>query len=431
MLGPILEGAKVLVTAQRRSDDLAAALIRRGAEVDIASTLGVEPHIDEAKLLERTRHLLYSPPDVVVITTAIGLRGWLETAEAAGLGGALVELLSSCRVIARGPKALGALQAIGVTPDWVAESETSREIRDLLIAEGVEGLRVAVQLHGAGDDGLASGLALAGAGVVQLTVYRWGAPTNAAAVFRSIEDARCGAYDAVTFTSAPGAAAWIAAIERQGALDEIRHHTERGMLLAAVGPITAEPLSVAGLPIEYPDRGRMGALVRLVILRLGVESPAASTEAGELRVRACSATLDHRRLELTGGSLAVLRELAREPGAVVTREQLLSVLPGESSDPHAAEVAVARLRTGLGHPNVVKTVYRRGYRLVASRMTVPADGDSGAGQPPRVGPAGEGLPRAAVRVPERRPPGEPAHPRRTDPASPHAPAAANGLMHFD
>jgi len=391
VLGPILEGARVLVTAQRRADDLAAALIRRGAQVDIASTLGVEPHIDEATLLDRTRRLLYAPPDVVVVTTAIGLRGWLETAETAGLGGALVDLLASSRVIARGPKALGALQAVGVTPDWVAESETSREILELLTAEGVEGQRIAVQLHGAGDDGLASGLARAGAGVVQLTVYRWGAPPDAAAVARSVEEARYGAYDAVTFTSAPAAAAWIAAIEQQGALDDIRHRSTCGMLLAAVGPVTAGPLSGAGLPIEYPDRGRMGALVRLVITRLGVENPAVSTGAGDLRVRASSATLDHRRLELSAGSLAVLRVLAREPGAVVTREQLLAVLPGESNDPHAAEVAVARLRIGLAHPGVVKTVYRRGYQLVVSnRSADPGEADD---VPARPG-------AASVRAPE-------------------------------
>ena len=68
------------------------------------------------------------------------------------------------------------------------------------------------------------------------------------------------------------------------------------------------------------------------------------------------------RLLLSAGSLAVLRLLARSPG-VVTREQLLAVLPGASHDPHAAEVAVARLRTGLGHPGVIRTVYRRGYQL--------------------------------------------------------------------
>lgn len=366
MLGPILEGTRILVTAQRRADDLAAALIRRGAQVDIASTLGVEPHIDEETLVERTRGLLCAPPDVVVVTTGIGLRGWLEVAQTAELDGPLVELLQTSRVVARGPKAHGALLGVGVTPDLVADSETSREILDLLCAEGVSGQHIAVQLHGAGDDGLSSGLTLAGATVVELTVYRWGAPPDATAVARSIEQARDGAYDAITFTSAPGAAAWIAGVDAADALPELRRRSRDGTLLVAVGPITADPLIRAGFEVEYPDQGRMGFLVRLVITRLGVDATAVPTVAGELQVRAGSATLDHQRLKLSSSSLTVLRVLADSPGAVVTREQLLEALPGASSDPHAAEVAVARLRTSLGRPGVVKTVYRRGYRLVQS-----------------------------------------------------------------
>ena len=57
------------------------------------------------------------------------------------------------RLVARGPKARGALQAAGLSADWVAESETSTEIADFLLAEGVAGQRIAVQHHGAGDDG--------------------------------------------------------------------------------------------------------------------------------------------------------------------------------------------------------------------------------------------------------------------------------------
>ena len=43
---PVLAGCRILVTAQCRSDDLAGALVRRGAEVVVAPTLGVVPHID-------------------------------------------------------------------------------------------------------------------------------------------------------------------------------------------------------------------------------------------------------------------------------------------------------------------------------------------------------------------------------------------------
>ncbi|NUS49597.1 MAG: uroporphyrinogen-III synthase, partial [Nocardioidaceae bacterium] len=177
-----MAGCRVLVTAQRRSDELAGALVRRGADVVVAPTLGVVPHIDETTLLARTRDVLARPVDTLVVTTAIGFRGWLDTAETAGLAEDLLAVLEDVRLVARGPKARGALQAAGLQADWVAESETSAEIADFLTAEGVAGHRVAVQHHGAGDDGLDARLGAAGADVVPLVVYRWGPPPDPAAV---------------------------------------------------------------------------------------------------------------------------------------------------------------------------------------------------------------------------------------------------------
>ena len=48
--------------------------------------------------------------------------------------------------------------------------------------------------------------------------------------------------------------------------------------------------------------------------------------------------------------------------------RILSSLPGGSTDPHAADVAVARLRESLAPHRLVRTVVKRGYRLeVATR----------------------------------------------------------------
>ena len=160
---PVLAGCRILVTAQRRSDELSGALVRRGAEVVVAPTLGVVPHIDEETLLVRTRDILSGGVDTLVVTTAIGFRGWLDTAETAGLAEELLAVLDRVRLVARGPKARGALQAAGLRADWVAESETSAEIADFLVTEGVAGQRIAVQHHGAGDDGLDARLSGAGA----------------------------------------------------------------------------------------------------------------------------------------------------------------------------------------------------------------------------------------------------------------------------
>ena len=363
-VAPVLAGCRVLVTAQRRSEELAGALIRRGAEVVCAPTLGVVPHIDEQALLARTRDILAAPVDTLVVTTAIGFRGWLDTAETAGLAEELLEVLSGVRLVARGPKARGALQAAGLRADWVAESETSAEIADFLLAEGVAGQRIAVQHHGAGDDGLDDRLTGGGAEVTNLEVYRWGPPPDPAAVEDSVQQLAAGAFDAVVFTSAPAASAWLRELVRLDASDTVRALVDAGRLLvAAVGPVTAEPLVIAGMQPVVPDRARMGALVRRVIMDLGDESAGVRTCEGVLRLRAAAATLDHVVLPVSRSGLAVLRCLARSPGHVVTRDALLEVLPGDSDDPHTAEVAVARLREAVGSRRLVRTVIKRGYVL--------------------------------------------------------------------
>lgn len=362
--GPVLAGTRILVTAQRRSGDLANALVRRGAQVHIAATLGIESHIDEESLVRNTQELLDDHPDVVVVTTAIGFRSWLETAESVGLLEDLHEVLDAARIVARGPKARGAIQAAGLTADWVAESETSREMAEYLVAEGVDGLRIAVQHHGAGDDGLEAALTGAGASTVPLVVYRWGPPQDPAAVTRSVHDTMAGGFDAVAFTSAPGSAAWLAAVDANGGMEQVRELDACGRLIvAAVGPVTAEPLEVAGLHPVIPERGRLGALVRSIILHLGRDDAGVQVAGGRLRVHATSATLDHEVLPIAPSGLEVLRMLAAEPGTVFSRDQILGVLPGDSTDPHAADVAIARLREGVGGREIIRTVVKRGFRI--------------------------------------------------------------------
>lgn len=358
-----LAGCVVLVTAERRKNELEAALTRRGASVRHAAALGMVPNADDAALLAATRDLVADPPDTLVVTTGIGLRGWIEAADAVGLADELVGALRGARIIARGPKARGAIQAAGLVPDWVAESETSAEVAEHLLAAGVAGRSIAVQHHGAGADGLDEAFREAGARVRSLVVYRWGPPPDPAAVAASVRAVAAGEVDAVTFTSAPGAAAWLATADDEGVLDDIVARCADGsVVMAAVGPVTAGPLQERGIEPIVPDRGRLGSLVRLVVSHYG-EQEVLPTLAGPLHVRRGAAVLDGRVLPLTPAGLEVLRILAHAAGGVVTREQVLDALPGDSRDPHAAEVAIARLREASGSRELVRTVVKRGYRL--------------------------------------------------------------------
>lgn len=366
MSGQPLLGCTVLVTAERRAAELSAALERRGAAVVHAPVMSIVPHVDDEHLLAATRALLHAPPDVVVVTTGIGLRGWLEAADAAGLAAELLDVLASARIVARGPKARGAIQAAGLTADWVAESETSAEIRDLLLTEGVAGLRVAVQHHGSGSDGLDGDLAAAGAQVQPLVVYRWGPTPRPEAVEAGLRQVCRHQVDAVAFTSAPGVAAFVEAAEKLGVRDEVvaAFTASHGVLAAAVGPVTAAPLRDLGVEPVVPDRARLGALVRTLTHAIAEQhAHEITTPAGTLRVLRSAATLDGEVLALSPSSLAVLRLLVAADGAVVPRRAVLDALPGGSDDAHAADVAVARLRESLGRRDLVRTAVKRGYSL--------------------------------------------------------------------
>jgi uroporphyrinogen-III synthase len=87
------------------------------------------------------------------------------------------------------------------------------------------------------------------------------------------------------------------------------------------------------------------------------------TAGHRLEIRGHAVLLDDTVLPLAGAGMALLRELASRPGQVFARSALSRLLPGDSTDGHAVEVAIARVRTTLGDPAVIQTVVKRGYRL--------------------------------------------------------------------
>ncbi|WP_231445280.1 uroporphyrinogen-III synthase [Brevibacterium zhoupengii] len=277
-----LSGCRVVLTAQRKAEQFATALERHGAEIVHAPTLSVIPNVDDPELVARTRALIDEQPDVVIVTTGVGFNGWAEVAEAEGLSEQWHAMIAGARIIARGPKARGAIQAAGLTPAWVAESETNSEIQQVLLEQGVHGLRIAVQHHGAGADGLDDAFAAAGAEVSSLVVYRWGPAPDPDAVADAVglvADRRC---DAVAFTSAPGVTAFLDAARDQGLLPEVvaAFTDKNGVLAAVVGNVTAVPLVEHGIEPLIPERFRLGALVRALVAELTARKQAGDENRG-------------------------------------------------------------------------------------------------------------------------------------------------------
>jgi uroporphyrinogen-III synthase len=258
------------------------------------------------------------------------------------------------------------VRAAGLVEDWSPDSESSAEVLDHLLESGVDGQRIAVQLHGEPLRDFVEALRGAGADVVEIPVYRWTTPADPAPLERLIDAVLGGQVDALTFTSAPAAASVLrAAGSRVGELlEELRYR----VLVACVGPITASPLQREGVPVIQPERARIGALVRELSVALPARAVRVSFRDSVLELRGQAVVVDGELRPVPPAPMAVLRALAGSPGRVLSRPVLGSVLRRHSGrldavDLHAVETAIGRLRTALGTADLVETVVKRGYRL--------------------------------------------------------------------
>ncbi|KJY30153.1 uroporphyrinogen-III synthase [Streptomyces katrae] len=368
--GP-LAGFTVGVTAARRADELIALLRRRGAAVVHAPALRIVPLSDDGELMAATKELLDDPPDAVVATTAIGFRGWIEAADGWGIGERLLERLRTTELLARGPKVKGAVRAAGLVETWSPQSESLAEVLDRLLAGPVTGRRIALQLHGEPLPGFVEALRDGGAEVVPVPVYRWMPPADLAPLDRLLDAVAVGALDALTFTSAPAAASLLSRAGERGLREAVLAALRGPVLAACVGPVTALPLQGQGVATVQPERFRLGPLVQLLCQELPGRARVLPVAGHRLEIRGHAAVVDGGLRPVPPAGMALLNALARRPGWVVSRADLLRALPGAGRDEHAVETAMARLRAALGVPNLIQTVVKRGYRLSLD----PGDGE--------------------------------------------------------
>ncbi|MFD9335227.1 uroporphyrinogen-III synthase [Streptomyces sp. NPDC060028] len=361
--GP-LAGFTVGVTAARRADELIALLQRRGATVLHAPALRIVPLDDDTELLAATRKLIDFAPDVVVATTAIGFRGWIEAADGWGVGEELIARLRESELLARGPKVKGAIRAAGLVEAWSPRSESLAEVLDRLLTAGVAGRRIALQLHGEPLPGFIEALRDGGAEVIGVPVYRWMAPADLGPLDRLLDAVVSGSVDAVSFTSAPAVASLLARAGERGVREPVLAALrDGGVLSACVGPVTALPLQAEGVATLQPERFRLGPLVQLLCTELPGRARVLPVAGHRVEIRGQAVVVDAELRPVPPAGMALLRALSRRPGWVVARSELLRALPGAGRDEHAVETAMARLRVALGAPNLIQTVVKRGYRL--------------------------------------------------------------------
>lgn len=361
----VLDGFTVGITADRRADEQASLLERRGATVVHGPSIRTLPLSGDDGLRALTQTIIAEPPHVLVANTGLGIRSWFGAAESWDLGDDLLDALQGTRVYARGPKASGAIHSLGLEVVARAQSERLSECIALAVADGVAGQRVIVQRDGGPPPPDTIALRQAGATVVELPVYRWHRAEDPRPAIRLIEGVVGGRVHAVTFTAGPAIANLFELAAEAGLADSLRATLASGsVVIGCVGPVCAEVAAAEGIAdgdVVVPRTSRLGPLVRTVGERL----LGRARQVGDLVITGNVVRSGGRRIELTDIEARIMASLSSRPGAVVAKVDLLRDVWGDATaDPHIVEVAVGRLRRRLGPDgSTIAAVPRRGYVL--------------------------------------------------------------------
>lgn len=360
-----LAGFTIGITADRRADEQAELLRRRGAAIQHGPVIKTLPLVDDASLRDVTEDLYRRPPQYVIANTGIGMRAWFAAAESWGSGDVLVDTLGKAQVFARGPKAASVAHTAGLEVAWRAPSERLEEVIDLLVEEPIRGARVAYQEHGDDVAGALERLEAAGAEVVRVPVYRWILPDDVGAAQRLVEGVISGRIHAVTFTSAPAVRNCFLIATRMGRADELRDALATKVRVACVGPVCAEQAVDDGIPDPIvPAKARLGLLVRALCDRLAAEVIEMKVQGRSVRIQGSAVLVDGVQVDLSEREAHVLRLLAERPGCVVGKQQFLREVWTTTTDPHVVEVTIGRLRRRVAvFGTAIRVIPRRGYLL--------------------------------------------------------------------
>jgi uroporphyrinogen-III synthase len=364
---PPLAGFTIGVTADRRADEQIKLLASRGAECVHGPVIKTHPIDSEDALGAATETLIAGPPDLIVLTTGLGVRSWLGAADALHLGDALTEVLAATELWARGPKATGALATAGFDIAWNAPNARYDDVIDALVERGAAGTRIGVQLDGAGAADLCARIRALGADVVEVPVYRWSLPDDIAPAERLVKAIVDGRIDAVTFTARPAVDNLFEIADLIGLGEPLIEAARSTVAMFCVGPVCATGLTDLGLDTAIvPERHRLGALVQLVAAHFAARTRVVMLAGHHVSVQGRSLVIDGvGTVELTDRERSLFDVLMERPGAVHSKRDLLRrVWPAGETDVHLVEVTMARLRQRLGEAATgIETVVRRGYRL--------------------------------------------------------------------
>jgi uroporphyrinogen-III synthase len=245
----MLEGRRIAVPESRELNLFTRMLERHGAVAVRCPLVSIHDVEDSAPVDAWLDRLVQGQHDIVVLYTGEGLSRLVGFAHRKGIEADVISALSKALKVARGPKPAKVLRSIGLGPDVMAEEPTTAGLMTTLSNLPIKGKRVGVLLYPGGEEALPSFLEAAGTQVDPILSYRYASDEEDEQVLDFIRELASDTIDLIAFTSTAQVRRLQDVARRFGKGAEL-DAAMRQILIAAVGPVTAEAVEKAGWPVD-------------------------------------------------------------------------------------------------------------------------------------------------------------------------------------
>jgi len=283
-------GVRVAAFESRRADDLARLIEKSGGQPFVSPSMREVAATKNQAAIDFANRVMTGEIDIVIFMTGVGIRLLMQQLDRQIDVARFVQCLSDITTVARGPKPVAALKAIGVDPTHrVSEPNTWREVLQTL--EKVGGLanaKVAIQEYGEPNASLVAGLEARGAQAIQVQVYHWEFPEDLGPLDENIRAICAGQRDVALFTSQHQAVNLLRRAKQLNVEDELRRQLQH-VLIGSIGPTTSEGLREHGLTVDFePPHSKMGHLVLAAAERYAERKTAPQLQQGNPAVNLTS-----------------------------------------------------------------------------------------------------------------------------------------------
>ena len=257
-------GLTVVTFESRMAVEIARLIERHGGVPLVTPALREIPLDDNSAALKFGVQLTTERVDMLILLTGVGTTAMFDLLKTRYPWSSIVAALKQTALVARGPKPVAALKALGLQPTltvpepntWIDLISTLDEYRP------VKRLRVAVQEYGVSNPDLLEALKQRGAEVFQVPIYRWALPEDLGPLRQALNNIIDGKAPVLLITNAAQVDHVMQVLEKDGKVEPFRAALKK-MVVASIGPTASERLRHHEWPIDLePSHGKMGVLVK-------------------------------------------------------------------------------------------------------------------------------------------------------------------------